>query len=158
NRILLYDRLQVSILAARRERRLLALLVMDLDRFKEINDTLGHSYGDLVLKRIGPRVRSVIRESDTVARLGGDEFAVLLPDVGSAQNATTIARKILKALEEPLQLEMQTLRVSASIGIAICPEHGTDADLLMRRADVAMYAAKQAGSGCAVYTPDQDQF
>ncbi|HVY62961.1 MAG TPA: EAL domain-containing protein, partial [Planctomycetota bacterium] len=156
NRALLQDRLGVAIAAARRSRRPLALLLMDLDRFKEINDTLGHATGDTVLRQVGPRVRRAIRESDTVARLGGDEFAVLLPDVGDATSALSVARGILSRVAEPILLEGQVLQPGASIGIALYPDHGDDADALLKRADVAMYLAKRAGAGVAVYAAELD--
>jgi len=157
NRTLLHDSLQQEILAGQRDEEPVALLLMDLDRFKEINDTLGHHHGDLLLKLVGPRLRSCLRESDTVARLGGDEFAVVLP-AADIEGATLAAGKILKALEAPFVLEGLPIHVKASIGIALCPDHGEDANSLLQRADVAMYLAKQRGSGYAVYAPEQDQY
>ncbi len=157
NRALLYDRLEVAIASARRSRKTMALLVLDLDRFKEINDTLGHGQGDLVLQSIGPRVRGAIRASDTVARLGGDEFAVLLPDVGDESAALMVARKVGKAIEEPLLLEGQILNIGASVGVALCPEHGEDPDALLKHGDIAMYVAKRTAVGCVLYAPEQDQ-
>jgi diguanylate cyclase (GGDEF)-like protein len=157
NRILLYDRLQQAIITARRENRLLPLLIMDLDRFKEINEALGHHFGDLLLLQIGPRLRETLRESDTIARLGGDEFAVLLPANANPQDATEVARKVLRSLEQPFVIEGLKLDVEGSIGIAVFPEHGADADTLIRRAEVAMYTAKETGSGYAMYSTEQDQ-
>jgi diguanylate cyclase (GGDEF)-like protein/PAS domain S-box-containing protein len=150
NRILLRDRLEQAIIAGRRENESAALLIMDLDHFKEVNDTLGHLYGDAVLKEIGPRLRDVMRAIDTLARLAGDEFVALLPrtDINGARNA---AQKIIKALGKPFILEGKVFNVSASIGIALFPEHAADADTLLRLADVAMYTAKQANSGYTVY-------
>jgi diguanylate cyclase (GGDEF)-like protein/PAS domain S-box-containing protein len=156
NRTLLNDRLRQAILTAQRQERLLALLIMDLDRFKEINDTLGHHIGDLVLQEVAKRMRAVLRESDTVARLGGDEFAVLLPEA-DAENAIVAAAKILKGLEAPFILEGRTLDIGASIGIALFPEHGEDGVSLMQHADVAMYTAKRGGRGYALYEVLQDQ-
>jgi len=156
NRTLLNDRLRQAILAGQREERLLALLIMDLNRFKEINDTLGHHIGDLVLQEVAKRMRSVLRESDTVARLGGDEFAVLLPG-SDAANAAVAAGKILKGLEAPFALEGRTLDIGASIGIALFPSHGEDSVTLMQRADVAMYAAKRSGRGYAIYELQHEQ-
>ncbi|HEY5595272.1 MAG TPA: EAL domain-containing protein, partial [Nitrospiria bacterium] len=153
---LVLDRLKQAIHAASRENKPLALLLMDLDRFKDVNDALGHHHGDLLLKQVGPRVLSALRESDTIARLGGDEFAVLLP-VTDVNGATVAARKILEALDRPFVVEGFFLEVGASIGIALFPEHGEDVDLLMRRADVAMYQAKQSGSGSAVYISEHDR-
>ena len=154
NRTLLYDRLKAAIATTQRERQPFALLIMDLDGFKEVNDTFGHFCGDVLLQQVGRRVRGTLRESDTVARLGGDEFALLLR---KGSDAILVAGKILKALEQPFAVEGQMLNVGASIGIVYCPEHGLDADALMRRADVAMYVAKRTNGGYAVYTADQDQ-
>ncbi|RJQ48301.1 MAG: EAL domain-containing protein [Gammaproteobacteria bacterium] len=149
NRALLYNCLQQAISIGRREDTPFALLLMDLDRFKEVNDTLGHQRGDLLLRQIGPRLRNVLRDSDTLARLGGDEFAVVLPHTGANQ-ATLVAQKILHALQEAMVVEGLSMEIGASIGIALYPEHGDEADLLMQRADAAMYEAKQNG-GYAVY-------
>lgn len=157
NRILFRDRLRQAILTGRREGKPLALLLLDLDRFKEINDTLGHQNGDRLLQQVGPRLRTVLRESDTVARLGGDEFAALLPSADK-EGAILAASKILKSLEVSFVLEGLTLDVEASIGIALYPDHGKEADLLIRKADVAMYLAKQARAGHAVYASEQDQY
>jgi len=156
NRTLVLDRLRQAILAAERENKPLALLLMDLDRFKEVNDALGHHHGDLLLKLVGPRVLSVLRESDTIARLGGDEFAILLPAT-DMDGATVAAQKILDALTRSFVVEGFFLDIGASIGIALFPEHGEDVDMLMRRADVAMYQAKQSGSGYAVYILEHDR-
>jgi diguanylate cyclase (GGDEF)-like protein/PAS domain S-box-containing protein len=155
NRILLQQRMQEAIGVAEREGTSLALLLLDLDRFKEINDTFGHQYGDRLLQQIGPRLRSVLRASDTVARLGGDEFAVLLPG-GKPGDATALAQQLLQVLREPFMLEEHRFEVGASIGIVASRELGDDAESLLRRADVAMYVAKTSRSGLAVYTADQD--
>ena len=157
NRNLLNDRLRQAILSAQRDHHALALLVLDLDRFKEINDTLGHHHGDLLLKEVGPRLRAALRESDTIARLGGDEFAVLLP-TADREGAVMTAQKILQTLERPFLFEELVLDVEASIGVALFPEHGLDAETMLRRADVAMYMAKQAGSGYALYSSEHDQY
>lgn len=156
NRTLVLDRLRQAIHAAGRESKPLALLLMDLDRFKDVNDALGHHHGDQLLKQVGPRVLSVLRESDTIARLGGDEFAVLLPAT-DIDGATVTAQKILEALDRPFVVEGFFLEIGASIGIALFPEHGEDVDMLMRRADVAMYSAKQSSSGYAVYISEHDR-
>ncbi len=156
NRVLLHDRLQHAIRAAQRDRTAVALLIMDLDRFKEVNDTFGHHTGDQLLEQLGERLGSVLRGSDTIARLGGDEFAVLLPTATLA-DAHHIAARLLELLEEPFSLGGLQLEIDASIGIALSPEHGTDADTLLRRADVAMYIAKRNGSGHALYNAEQDQ-
>lgn len=157
NRTLLRDRLRQTILAGRADAGPLALLLMDLDHFKEINDTLGHRSGDLVLREVGSRLTSSAQQSDTVSRMGGDEFAVLLP-VADAAKATFAAEQILGALREPFVLEGLPIELEASIGIALYPEHGEDADALIRRADVAMYVAKAAKSGYALYVGAHDQY
>jgi diguanylate cyclase (GGDEF)-like protein len=150
NRALFQDRLQQLILAAQREQRAFALLIMDLDHFKEVNDTLGHPVGDRLLQEVADRLRAKLRESDTVARLGGDEFAVLLPTV-TQPHAAMAARMLLQALRTPVIVDGHSLEVGASIGIALFPEHGRDAHVLLQRADIAMYAAKQANTGYAFY-------
>jgi diguanylate cyclase (GGDEF)-like protein/PAS domain S-box-containing protein len=157
NRTLLHDRLQQAILTAQREHRQLALLIMDLNRFKEVNDTFGHHLGDILLQQVGPRIMAQLRESDTVARLGGDEFAVVLPTADDEAGATLAARRLLKALEEPFVIEDRRLEVGGSIGIAITPQHGADPATLMRRADIAMYVAKRTRSGYTVYAPEHDK-
>ncbi|HEX6547700.1 MAG TPA: EAL domain-containing protein [Candidatus Dormibacteraeota bacterium] len=157
NRTLLNDRLRQAIRVAHRERHKLALLVMDLDRFKEVNDTFGHQAGDILLRDVAARLRSGLRGSDTVARLGGDEFAILLGHVETIEGAITTARKLLESLEAPFQIEAEDVQIGASLGIAVFPDHGGDADLLMRHADVAMYVAKRGATGFAIYTPETDQ-
>jgi len=155
SRRLFYHHLQQSIAAGERENKSLALLIMDLDRFREVNHTLGYKVGDLLLQQIGPRVQSVLKKSDLLMRLGGDEFAVLMHATG-ADRATMVAREILRLLEEPFLLEGLNLDIQASIGIAFFPDHSSNADTLIQRADVAMYAAKTNRSGYAVYTAEQD--
>jgi len=157
NRLLLHDRLQQALLAAQRDRTTLALLLLDLDRFKEVNDTFGHAHGDQLLQQVSTRLRSTLRASDTIARLGGDEFAVLLPHADQG-GAAVAARMLLAALDEPCQVEGVPLQVSGSIGVALYPAHGTDAEVLLQRADVAMYVAKRGHSGYAVYALDQDEY
>ncbi len=156
NRALLLDRLQQAIFVGQREERSVALLMMDLDRFKEINDTLGHHIGDLVLKEVGDRLEKVLRRSDTFARLGGDEFAVVLP-AADIKHAREAADKLLTAIKEPFRIEENNLYVGASIGIVFFPDHGNNASTLLQRADVAMYVAKNAQSGVAIYSPDHDR-
>ena len=157
NRALLADRLHQAIRVAKREHHHLALLMMDLDHFKEVNDTFGHQAGDVLLRDVAARLRGQLRGSDTVARLGGDEFALLLSRVETANAAAHIARKLLHALDAPFVVEGETVDIGASIGISMYPEHGSDADLLMRHADVAMYVAKRAGTGYSVYSADADR-
>ncbi len=156
NRTLLEDRLAQALRTARRLDTPLGLLLLDLDRFKEVNDTLGHPVGDVLLRQVGPRLRNVLRESDTVSRMGGDEFAVLLPGAGTV-DAAVIAAKIIEAIEQPFIVEGQPLHVGASLGLVIFPEHGDDAETLLRRADLAMYVAKRDGGGYALFVSDQDQ-
>jgi diguanylate cyclase (GGDEF)-like protein len=133
-----------------------SILLIDLDRFKQVNDTLGHHFGDLLLQQAAARFRDLLRTVDTVARLGGDEFVVLLPRT-SEKDAVGVAQRIRAALKRPFLLEDRTCEVGGSIGIAIAPGHGDDPNTLMRRADAAMYAAKRSGGGFAVYSADQDQ-
>ena len=157
NRALFNDRIAQAVIAAQRGHGRLAVVTLDLDRFKHVNDTLGHHMGDLLLREVADRLhRALQRRSDTVARLGGDEFAVLLPTEG-VEGARRVARKIVEVLSEPLTIEGHLVDVGASTGIAAYPEHGEDADTLMRRADVAMYSAKRAGTGFEVYDSRFDQ-
>jgi diguanylate cyclase (GGDEF)-like protein len=156
NRTLFHDKLQQAIEEARRDYKPFALFLMDLDRFKDINDTLGHQVGDMLLQQVAARLRSKLRDIDTVARMGGDEFAILLPAVND-KHATMAARMLLQALRTPFRIEEQSLDIGASIGIALYPDHGVDANILIQRADVAMYAAKHANSGHAFYDSTQDQ-
>ena len=156
NRTLFQNRLEMAVHNSMRTRNPLSVLIMDLDGFKEINDTMGHLMGDAVLREIGHRLQIELRESDTVARLGGDEFAVMLPGVGQT-GAELAARKLIAAVQEPLTIEGLNLDVHGSVGIAIAPEHGTEAEVLVQRADVAMYVAKEDRSGCVVYAPELDR-
>ena len=156
NRTLLRDRLRQAILAARRRNTQVALLFIDLDRFKELNDTFGHQAGDVVLREVGERFVNAVRASDTVARLGGDEFAVLIPLAADRDEAVMVARRVIDSLQEPFMVETETAFIEASIGIVLCPEHGEDVQTLMRRADVAMYAAKRSGGGMQLYEPEKD--
>jgi diguanylate cyclase (GGDEF)-like protein len=157
NRNLLYERLGEALPSALSESRPLALMLMDLDRFKEINDTIGHKAGDFLLQQVGLRLQSAARKSDTVARLGGDEFGMLLPEV-DAESAISAARTFLEVLEPPFLIGEIALNVQASIGIAYFPKHGADSDALMRCADIAMYLAKESGSGYATYSPERDAY
>jgi len=153
NRVLLHERLEQSILATRRHGEAFALLFLDLDGFKEINDAFGHYTGDVLLTQVGARLRSYLGPGDTIARLGGDEFAIVLAGM---QEGSAFAARFLVALEKPFLIEGHELVVGASIGVVYCPMHGADPTTLMRRADVAMYAAKAAHAGTLVYDPRQD--
>jgi diguanylate cyclase (GGDEF)-like protein len=155
NRALLHDRLDQATRIATREGTALALLLLDLNGFKEINDTLGHHAGDSVLQCVASRLRATLREADTVARLGGDEFAVLLP-FADLDGALLTAQKLLQEVEQPCVVDHRSLSVRASLGIACFPEHGSSADALLQKADVAMYVAKSDGVGISVYAPSRD--
>ena len=156
NRVLLFERLEKAIDSARRDRAIVALLVMDLDRFKEINDTFGHHFGDMILKQIAIRLRSQLYPSDTLARLGGDEFGIVLTRAGDSSDVAGLARRILDSLEQPFAIDGHLLEVGASIGIALYPTQGTDARTLMRRADAAMYAAKGTNVGYAFHNEEHE--
>jgi diguanylate cyclase (GGDEF)-like protein len=145
NRSLFSKLLTRAIALAQRHQRSLAVLFLDLDRFKQINDTLGHQAGDQLLQAVARRLQSCLRGSDTVARLGGDEFVVLLPELESTDYAATVAQKILGLLAQPYSLVGQEFRVTASIGICVYPEHGADEQMLTKHADIAMYQAKEEG-------------
>ena len=149
------ERLQREILHAAEQHRTLAIFMMDLDRFKYVNDNLGHSVGDHVLSEVAARLRNLLREGDGVARLGGDEFAVLIPTADD-ERVMSLAKSIIVALEQPIDFEGQPLDVGASIGIALYPAHGGDAQTLVRNADIAMYVAKRTRSGFTVYDPHYD--
>jgi len=155
NRYLFNDRLQYSIHSSERDKREFAILLLDLDHFKEINDTLGHSIGDEVLKVTGLRMLEGLRDSDTISRIGGDEFAFILMNVNSAL-AEKLAKKIIQLIQPILNINNHALKVSASIGISIYPTDGSDPDLLMRRADVAMYNAKHNNLQISLYHCDMD--
>jgi diguanylate cyclase (GGDEF)-like protein len=156
NRMLLHDRLTQAMLAFHREKQPLALMVLDLDNFKAINDSLGHHAGDRILQQVAARLRTVLRDTDTVARLGGDEFALMLPHTDLA-GATATAEKLLQRLKSPYMLDERSLIVGASIGLAAFPEHSTVAETLLQQADIAMYAAKSGGLGLAAYSADRDR-
>ena len=156
NRTLFHERLEQAIEEAKRDYKPFALFLMDIDRFKDINDTLGHQVGDMLLQQVAARLRSKLRDIDTVARMGGDEFAILLPAV-SDKHATMAARMLLQALRTPFRVDEQSLDIGASIGVALYPDHGVDANILIQRADVAMYAAKDANTGHAFYDGKLDQ-
>lgn len=150
NRSLLSERLQRTIIASKRDKNQFALMFLDLDMFKYINDELGHAMGDLLLKEAAKRIQECLRESDTAARIGGDEFVVLLPSIESTQAAQLVAEKIRHALCQPFEISGHSLCISTSIGIASYPEHGTTENTLLKNADTAMYLAKKKGRNTVV--------
>jgi diguanylate cyclase (GGDEF)-like protein len=153
--MLLLDRLRLAIAHAHRNKDCVGVLFMDLDRFKAINDALGHQLGDRLLKSVAQRLTEQVREDDTVARLGGDEFVAVLSGLGGAGDARLVAEKILAAIGEPCRLDRHDLRPTPSIGIAVYPEHGDDPAILIRSADNAMYRAKAAGRNrCVVFNEE----
>ena len=145
NRVLFSDRLAQAMSQARRGKSRLAVLFLDLDRFKPVNDLFGHDVGDVLLHQVAQRILECVRESDTVARIGGDEFCILLHDVANDMDASTVADKILHALRAPFMVDGNSLNIASSIGIAIYPEHGRDEATLVKNADIAMYQAKENG-------------
>jgi diguanylate cyclase (GGDEF)-like protein len=145
NRSLCNDRLTMALAQARRHQHQLAVMMLDLDRFKDINDTLGHRVGDTLLQEVAQRLTGLLRKSDTVARIGGDEFILISTEIAGARDAAKIARKILKTFQSSFACEGREVRITASIGLALYPAHGRDIDTLVKHADVAMYRAKQAG-------------
>ncbi len=157
NRSLLHQRTEKALATASLQNQKLALLVMDLDRFKEINDTLGHHVGDELLMQVSRRISSVLRDSDTVARLGGDEFSLLLPNA-NVENAIACVERISQALNKPFHISDQEITASFSIGIAMFPQHGDDMESLLKYADIAMYQAKQNGAGYSVYDAEHDSY
>jgi diguanylate cyclase (GGDEF)-like protein len=155
NRMFFHQRLLEEIESARASQGKMAVILMDLDHFKEINDTLGHHFGDMLLQEIGPRLSGVLRDNDLMARLGGDEFGIVLPDLPNEDVALRVADRVLEELEQPVSVEGLALDVAGSLGIALFPMQAEDAETLLRRADVAMYVAKENGGGYEVY---QDTF
>ncbi|MEA3182388.1 MAG: hypothetical protein QOI59_5911 [Gammaproteobacteria bacterium] len=145
NRVLLHERLNHAILLAHRRRKQMAVLFLDVDRFKHVNDTLGHEIGDRLLQSVAQRLLSCVRRSDTVSRQGGDEFVILLSEISQAQDAAVSAEKMLQALDVPHHIDQHELRVTGSIGIVVYPDDGTEADVLLKHADFAMYHAKDQG-------------
>jgi len=148
NRMLFFDRLEQAIALALRNRRSAAVMMLDVDRFKHINDSLGHDAGDALLCALSGRLRDLIRKSDTVARMGGDEFTIILPEAANLEDSLEVARKIIACFEEPFHLAGEAILVTTSVGVAMYPADGSDAASLMRSADTAMYEAKQAGRNC----------
>ena len=156
NRGLLDDRLRSALAKARLDGDRLALIYIDLDRFKQVNDSCGHVTGDLLLRETGHRIRHCVRDSDTIARLGGDEFVVLLSSIKLPEHASMIAEKIRASLNQPFELAGHSLQVSASLGIAVFPEHGDENKPLIRQADSAMYRAKKTGGNRLLMADPQD--
>ena len=156
NRVLFRSRTQDAIRVAGRSGDGVAVMLLDLDRFKEINDTLGHHYGDEVLRQVGERLSALLGEDDTVARLGGDEFAILLPSVETPAAGVALAAAARRAIAKHFDVAGVRLELGASVGIASYPEHGQDVDVLMQRADVAMYQAKEGRTGVERYVPELD--
>lgn len=149
NRVSLADRLQLELAHAKRNKEQLAVAYIDLDGFKEVNDKYGHAAGDALLREVAERMRGVLRGGDTIARLGGDEFVVVLPGVGGAEYARRVGEKLIASIEAPIEFEGKSLRASASFGAALYPRDGDEPQMLMRRADKAMYRAKSLGPGRA---------
>ena len=158
NRNRLTDRLEQALIYAHRAHRVAGVLLLDLDRFKTVNDSLGHSLGDVLLQTVAQRLTACVRDGDTVARLGGDEFVLVLSDMAQVSDLLPVAQDILKALAEPLQLGGQTVNVCASVGISAYPRDGDTADALIRHADTAMYRAKdQGGNAMSFFHPEMDE-
>jgi diguanylate cyclase (GGDEF)-like protein len=151
NRTMFQNLVERAMTGVGRRKKMGVVMLMDLDRFKDVNDTLGHHNGDLLLQRIGSRLHSVLRDTETVARLGGDEFAILLPEVPDRQSVVPVVRRVLKVLEEPVVVGGLALQCEGSIGLALFPEHGETVESVMRAADVAMYMAKENRSGYEFY-------
>jgi diguanylate cyclase (GGDEF)-like protein/PAS domain S-box-containing protein len=157
NRTLFSDRLKKMLEEGRRSGRSAGVLLIDLNRFKEVNDALGHQAGDILLQELAERLRGVLREADTVARLGGDEFAIIPGGVTDVESVMETAQRVLGVFDAPVILEGTVVEINASIGVAMFPEHGMTPDELVRHADVAMYVAKRSRAGCALYSPDRDE-
>jgi diguanylate cyclase (GGDEF)-like protein/PAS domain S-box-containing protein len=154
NRALFEDRLHQALAAAQRNKAHLALMFIDLDKFKPVNDTYGHGVGDLLLKDVALRIQDCLRESDTAARVGGDEFVILLPTIETDHDASKVGEKIRHALNQPFELAGHTLKIGSSIGVAVYPEHGSEEKLLVKSADIAMYYAKKNGrNNVKMYQP-----
>src|SRR5439155_20704432 len=154
NRTTFRDRLTVALAQTGRHRKMLAVLFVDLDRFKTIVDTLGHTTGDKLLRAVAERLRACLEEGDTLARMGGDEFVILLPQINRADRAVRVAQRILEAVKPPFQFDTHELHVTMSIGITLYPYDGDDADTLLKNADTALYRAKEQGrNNYQLYTP-----
>lgn len=145
NRRLLLDRLSLSLAHARRNKTAMAVMYLDLDGFKQINDTLGHDAGDTLLRAVATRLASAVRQEDTVARLGGDEFVIALWELDHPDSVVNLVSKVIQAISQPYCIENRTVRITVSVGIGIYPDHGEDMETLMKGADRALYEAKRAG-------------
>jgi len=156
NRLMLLEKIKQKIAHAEQGGASFAVILMDLDRFKDVNDTLGHEYGDVLLKEVGLRLMETVRPDDIVARLGGDEFVVVLNSMAQ-QDIPQIAEKLITVLEWPFYIDQQSVDVGASLGISIYPAHGQTPSTLLREADIAMYVAKRSGGGYTIYTPEQEK-
>lgn len=156
NRALFRDRGELALAMAARKQVCGAVMLLDLDRFKEVNDTLGHNSGDVLLQQVAARLKATLRDSDTVARLGGDEFTVLLPEVPDSRSAMVVASKVAEALQRSFIVSGVTLDLEVSIGVAVFPDHGSDIDSLVSRADVAMFVSKRDHVECTLYIPELD--
>jgi diguanylate cyclase (GGDEF)-like protein len=155
NRLLFTDRLAMAITGAKRNRQHLAVMILDLDYFKDINDTLGHHIGDRLLQAVGSRLTELLRKGDTVARMGGDEFLILLPEINNVGVTTTIAQKIVDSFQTPLIVDEHRLHITTSIGIAIYPDVSDDVETLIKHSDIAMYRAKGSGrNNYQLFTPE----
>src|SRR5205085_5120277 len=157
NRALYLDRGRQALLAATRRGERVGVLVVDVDRFKEINDTLGHRYGDALLRQVEPRLRAALRAGDTIARLGADEFGVLLADVSGRDGVTDVVTRVRQAMEQPFLVDDVPVAVEATVGVALFPEHAENIDDLLQKADVALHAAKATKAGWQLYTPRGDE-
>ena len=151
NRVMFYDRLQQAVSSAQRDDHLFAIMMIDLDRFKHVNDTLGHASGDELLVIVAQKLKDLVRGSDTVARIGGDEFKIILTDIKSPDEASIVAQKVIDTLRQPVQLKGKMVTIGASIGIAIYPDDGEEIDQLIKYADMALYKAKESGRNCYLY-------
>jgi len=158
NRVLFNDRLNLALAHARRHDQRLVVMLLDLDRFKDVNDSFGHRMGDQLLHAVGARLAGTLRQSDTIARMGGDEFMLLLPEIKRIEDGCKIAQKILNAFQDSFSVGGHEINVTTSIGVAVYPHNGTDADTLVKNADIAMYRAKERGrNNYQCYTPAMNQ-
>ena len=159
NRFLFFDRLNIALAQAQRDFQKLAILMLDLDEFKKVNDTYGHNIGDQLLKGVANRLLNMFRKGDTIARWGGDEFILLLPEIRQAEVAKNVAERILHSFNKPFEFDGLKIEITASIGVALFSEDGPDADTLIKNADIAMYHAKDAGRNCFhQYTHEQREY